>query len=448
MKKIIRKQLLVIMVVTLVLVNIPAFSKMPQVVKADEIVEVETGVVGETGDWDTVINATNFPDTNFRAVVEDMFSNWCSSNRIATPSETDATNFIEDTTAINVANNDISNLKGIEMFTNLESLNCRLNRLTSLDVNNCTSLKRLKCSGNRLESLGISNCTNLEELYCDGNELTSLDVSIYPKLKMLSCSYNYLTSLDVSPCESLVSLYCENNKLTSLDVSDCINLNLLSCNENKLTSLDVSPCESLGSLYCESNNLIDIKGARSSYRKFYAKDQSKTILVYKNNKGVYQSVNSYPLEIGHTMSVVGYSYKDRLFYINELLPATFTTAVTDKFNVRGTINFIQAYVVQFVDYNGEVLKTDYVESGKSAAEPMTPSRDGYTFTGWNKAFDNITDDVVVTAQYSENKTDGVLANKTNNSKPSNAKDSIPLVSIFAFAIICIMAGVVFWKKKR
>ena len=60
---------------------------------------------------------------------------------------------------------------------------------------------------------------------------------------------------------------------------------------------------------------------------------------------------------------------------------------------------IESFTVTFKDYDGSVLKTETVESGKSATAPSAPTREGYTFTGWDKSFDQITEDLTVTAQY-------------------------------------------------
>jgi len=63
---------------------------------------------------------------------------------------------------------------------------------------------------------------------------------------------------------------------------------------------------------------------------------------------------------------------------------------------------VTTYTVTFKDWNGETLKTETVESGKSATAPAAPSRTGYVFTGWDKSFANITSDLVVTATYTQN----------------------------------------------
>ena len=63
---------------------------------------------------------------------------------------------------------------------------------------------------------------------------------------------------------------------------------------------------------------------------------------------------------------------------------------------------INTYTVTFKDWNGTVLKTQQVQYGGAATAPANPTRTGYTFTGWDKAFTNVTANLVVTAQYVQN----------------------------------------------
>ncbi|MBE6131582.1 MAG: hypothetical protein E7183_07650 [Erysipelotrichaceae bacterium] len=66
-------------------------------------------------------------------------------------------------------------------------------------------------------------------------------------------------------------------------------------------------------------------------------------------------------------------------------------------NAQFTIN---TYTVTFKD-GDTVLKTETVNYG-SAAVGLTPNKEGYTFTGWDKSFDNIKSDLVVNANFTVN----------------------------------------------
>jgi hypothetical protein len=59
------------------------------------------------------------------------------------------------------------------------------------------------------------------------------------------------------------------------------------------------------------------------------------------------------------------------------------------------------YTVTFRDWNGTELKTERVNDGEAATAPASPTREGYTFTGWDVEFNNVTSDLTVTAQYND-----------------------------------------------
>ncbi len=79
--------------------------------------------------------------------------------------------------------------------------------------------------------------------------------------------------------------------------------------------------------------------------------------------------------------------------------ATVTGNATYTAQFSSTVN---KYTVKFVDFDGTELKAENVEYGSAATAPADPSREGYTFTGWDKEFGNITGDLTVTAQYKIN----------------------------------------------
>lgn len=58
--------------------------------------------------------------------------------------------------------------------------------------------------------------------------------------------------------------------------------------------------------------------------------------------------------------------------------------------------------VTFYDWDGKVLKTEGVKYGQDATAPADPTRECYTFTGWDKAFTNVLDNLDVYAVYEQN----------------------------------------------
>jgi hypothetical protein len=61
----------------------------------------------------------------------------------------------------------------------------------------------------------------------------------------------------------------------------------------------------------------------------------------------------------------------------------------------------ESFTVTFIDHDGTVLKTETVESGKSATPPANPSRDGFEFAYWSGTYTNVTANQVVTATYTQ-----------------------------------------------
>ena len=183
------------------------------------------------------INEQSFPDQNFRLYI---------SNKLDTDGNASLSNReIAAVTSLSIYNQGINSLVGIEYFTSLQYLDCRRNKLTTLNLSSNTALTSLDCYNNQLTSLDVSGNTALSSLNCWSNQLTSLDVSGNTALTSLRCGGNFLTSLDVSGNAALTSLDCDNNQLTALDLSGCPSIFQLYCSGNQLASLNISHCPNL-----------------------------------------------------------------------------------------------------------------------------------------------------------------------------------------------------------
>ncbi len=193
----------------------------------------------------------NFPDANFKNLLiqADTFYN-LARDIYGNPMRIDINNNdeIEFSEALNVYElhlnwgYNISNLAGIQYFTNLRILNCNSNNLTYLNLSNLSnlreldfgfnqlqtfscngllSLKKISCRNNLLTSVSFNGSINLEELNCINNQISTLDLSNLTNLKSVNCANNLIIgSIDLSSALGLYSFYCDNNQISSLFVKN------------------------------------------------------------------------------------------------------------------------------------------------------------------------------------------------------------------------------------
>jgi hypothetical protein len=140
----------------------------------------------------------------------------------------------------------------------LENLQCMESEISSIDVSNLVHLKYLLCYDNALSSINLSGCTGLVYLSAYNNILTSLEIGQCPNLQTLDCWENQLTSLNVNHLSGLKYLYCYRNQLTALDLSGMSNLLGFSCVENQISSLNLSGLTNLQDLSVRDNLLTSV----------------------------------------------------------------------------------------------------------------------------------------------------------------------------------------------
>lgn len=105
----------------------------------------------------------NIPDANFKSYLVNNNSINLNGDTEITVAEAQAT------TELLINGLSISDLTGIEAFTNLTRLDCYTNNLTTIDVSNNLSLTRLHCADNQIETLDISSNTQITDIQCHNN---------------------------------------------------------------------------------------------------------------------------------------------------------------------------------------------------------------------------------------------------------------------------------------
>ncbi|OUO92404.1 hypothetical protein B5F40_00415 [Gordonibacter sp. An230] len=128
------------------------------------------------GELDLTVGEPQFPDPVFQAYVNRNFE---KNGQIGLQQDE-----LKAVNSINVSGLGIKSLEGIELFTELTSLDCSNNQLTELDVAHNTKLASLNCSHNQLSAFNLANTGGSA---VSTNMLTQLDLS-----------YNELRTVDLT----------------------------------------------------------------------------------------------------------------------------------------------------------------------------------------------------------------------------------------------------------
>lgn len=163
-------------------------------------------------------------------------------------------------TELNVSNRSISDLKGIEYFSNLKTLNCSSNKLTSFDVSLNTALTELICAKNpTLDSIEFGTSgSKLQKLDCSQCNFSHLSVNGLPELVQLYCHTNHLTVLHTTGATKLSELYASSNQLSSYNLSSNVNMTYVNLGGNLFTQVDLSKNAKLDVLHLAGNPLSNV----------------------------------------------------------------------------------------------------------------------------------------------------------------------------------------------
>ncbi|MBO4749315.1 MAG: InlB B-repeat-containing protein, partial [Lachnospiraceae bacterium] len=197
--------------------------------------------------WEPLITAF-FDNIDFRTYVSENVD----SDGNGSLSEAE----IAAVTEINLSGLNVWNTRGIELFTELVSLDVSHTHLGhdfgSMDLSQNTKLEKLDCSyceftGKQVNEK-IAACPSLKWLDISGynNQGNIFSTETYPNLEYLKASACSLVSLDVSGSEKLTTLICDNNTtLDALDVTHNPQLTSLNVLNTNIDYLDISQCPAL-----------------------------------------------------------------------------------------------------------------------------------------------------------------------------------------------------------
>lgn len=190
----------------------------------------------------------NIPDANFKARL--LAAN--ATNGIARDADsnsmvidTNGDNEIQQSEALGVywlavPESNITDLTGIEAFTNLQRLQAYNNHIVSFSTAGLGNLHSLHLGGNEITTLNVTALTQLNMLLVYDNPLTTLFFESEPTWEMFDVSDTLITSLDFGT-GAITTLNCSHTLLTELDLSEMGVVEVFCNNNEQLTSITIGP---------------------------------------------------------------------------------------------------------------------------------------------------------------------------------------------------------------
>jgi hypothetical protein len=152
----------------------------------------------------------------------------------------------------------ISNLIGIEGFTNITSLSADGQKIKNIDLSYNTKLDTIYLNGNLLTTIDISNNLDLVLLEVQANELRTINgFSSSEKLKYVNLSFNNFEEISIDN-ESIEVLYISHNLLKTIDTNEAVQLKNILIIQNLLTTVDFSANTLLETLVISGNKLQNL----------------------------------------------------------------------------------------------------------------------------------------------------------------------------------------------
>ncbi|WP_298421784.1 hypothetical protein [uncultured Kordia sp.] len=174
---------------------------------------------------------TYIPDDNFENYLE---THDASGNTVSIGDETSMgngidnddyvnTDDIENVTSLQIHNQNIADLTGIEDFTTLNNLNFSENQIVAVDLTSNIDLRLLTLNDNQITSMDLSGNPDLIAIIANDNQFTHLDFSANTALEFIEVQNNQLTSLNIKNGNNINFNYFDatnNPNLTCINVDD------------------------------------------------------------------------------------------------------------------------------------------------------------------------------------------------------------------------------------
>ncbi|KAL3496614.1 NIF-domain-containing protein [Aspergillus germanicus] len=212
-------------------------------------------------------------------------------------------------TSLDLSFNKLKHIKNISHLVKLKDLYFVQNKISKIEgVEGLTELRNLELGANRIREIeNLDNLQALEELWLGKNKIIEMkNLDALQNLKILSIQSNRLSTLNgLSSLKNLEELYVAHNAITDLSgLESNTNLRVLEFSNNQVSKLEhLSHLKNLEELWASNNQLSNFDEVE---RELKDKENLKTVYFEGNplqTKGPVVYRNKVRLAIPHIMQI-------------------------------------------------------------------------------------------------------------------------------------------------
>ncbi len=239
-------------------------------------------------------------------------------------------------------NYNITDLTGLEAFTNIYTLSIANNPISTLDLSGNPYLYTLRLINLNITNVNLAGLIYLEEVTIRGNSISTIDLTAQPNLKILNIEGSLITNLDLSYKSFLEELLLVNNQLTSLNVKNNNNSSIYVFNATGNPNLNCIQVDN-------QVNAIAATGAYSSWLKDATASYAENCNVLSSNTFKTNTVSIYPNPIKSNQILqfknIDSNFTFSLYDIScKLIERKLIT--NNQYKISGLAKGIYSYIVQ------------------------------------------------------------------------------------------------------
>lgn len=131
--------------------------------------------------------------------------------------------------------------------------------LQTINLQGLTALKQINASGSALETINGSNMSTIEEAYISYSPMLSqINFSGSSNFKKLDVHNTGLSNLNLTNYSGLIFLSCSNNTFANVVLDGCTSLSNISLENNNISTISMNGANAIGSVNLSNNQLTSI----------------------------------------------------------------------------------------------------------------------------------------------------------------------------------------------